>query len=456
MHRKSRPQNAELAEISTQEYIRRVEEDDGEEFSRNPWILALDFLRRDGLVDATSLRDVKQCMSSERIDKVVAIVKSCKLNGLGDMMVTLKDPTDTVGASVHRKVLGTGDFRKLIAVGSVLILQKVVAFYSSCASCYLNITKSNVVKVISVDFAVQSFPEASAHSSSSTDDLLLSFSFGEDLGIPEKTPGLIHRRPEACLGDVQRGYTSKGKAVAEELTGKENSSQAISLISSKQIENAANIIPKEPIQMNSVNSGLKAHGFFSKFQNKSLRSTQQGPGITEGLARNHEDLDNAEKQRQVREFSSAPIIGENLDSRFSWKANGAKIGSQLRGSNYTTSMTQKIDVQLHTLAGTSSSREENLDDIDISRANDVRKEREYRGISSPSCMVENLTNEKIHKPKDPQKTRQSTETLSNVRMDLREDEETNGAKKQRLELISRTSLQEWTDEQLGILDMDDY
>jgi len=53
MHRNNRltsPRHGGQSQISTQEYIRRVEEDDGEEFSRNPWVFALDILRRDGLI----------------------------------------------------------------------------------------------------------------------------------------------------------------------------------------------------------------------------------------------------------------------------------------------------------------------------------------------------------------------------------------------------------------------
>lgn len=441
MHRNNRltsPRHAEASEISTQEYIRRVEQDGGEEFFRNPWVFALDILRGDGGVEFTPLSTVKQCGGGVRIDKVVAIVKSCKPNGLGDMMVTLKDPTDTVDASVHKKVLTTGERGNLIAVGSVLILEKVVAFYSSCASCYLNITRSNVVKVITVDCAVQSFSEANGHPS--------------DLEIPEKTSGLEHRRPEAHFGDDQPSYISKGKTVAEELMGKQNSSQAVSLISSRQIENAANKISKEPIHIDLVDSGLKSLGWFSKFRDESRRSTQPGPSIGEGLDRNHENLDNPKKLRQVRDFSSAPNRTEYLDSRHAWRANGAKMGSLLSDSNCSSSMADRPDVHVDCPAG-ASSRAKNLDDLDISRANDV-EEQKHGDTIAPPYIIKNLTSQEIHKPNDPQRRRQPPET-TNVIMDSTQDQEADIAKKQKLAFISRTSVQEWTDEQLGILDMDE-
>lgn len=442
MHRNkwlTSPRHAETSEISTQEYIRRVEEDDNEEFSRNPWVFALDILRRDDGVEVTPLRTVKQCGGVVRIDKVVAIVKSCKPNGLGDMMVTLKDPTDTVDASVHKKVLSTGEHGNLIAVGSVLILKKVVAFYSSCASCYLNITRSNVVKVINVDCAMQSFSEANGCPS--------------DLEIPEKTSSLAHRRPEAHFGDDQPSYLSKGRTVAEELMEKENCSQTVSLISSRQIENAANKISKEPIHIDSVDSGLKWLGWFSKVRDESCRSTQPAPSIGEGLARNHEDLDDPKKLRQVRDFSSAPKRTEYLDSQHAWRANGAKMGSLLRDSNCITSMADRTDVHVDSSAG-ASSRAKNLDDLDISRANDVKEQKQHGDTIAPPYIVKNLANQEIHKPNDPQKRRQPPES-TNVIMDSTQDQEADVAKKQKLAFISRTSVQEWTDEQLGILDMDE-
>ncbi|WJX54490.1 hypothetical protein P8452_40367 [Trifolium repens] len=67
------------------------------------------------------------------------------------MTVTLKDPTGTIGASIHRKVFTKVEFGKDITVGSVLFLQKVAVFSPNGSTCYLNITLSNIVKVFSKD-----------------------------------------------------------------------------------------------------------------------------------------------------------------------------------------------------------------------------------------------------------------------------------------------------------------
>lgn len=98
----------------------------------------------------TPLSSIKN--NTDRVALVVAIIKSCTPNGFGDMTVTLKDPTATVSASVHRKVFAHAEFRKdAITVGSVLVLQKVAVFCPNRSTCYLNITLHNVVKVFSKD-----------------------------------------------------------------------------------------------------------------------------------------------------------------------------------------------------------------------------------------------------------------------------------------------------------------
>ncbi|MBA0790178.1 hypothetical protein Gohar_014843 [Gossypium harknessii] len=88
-------------------------------------------------------------LGNRKVAQVVAIIKSCTPNGLGDLMVTLKDPTGTIDASIHGKVLVDGRFAKDITVGTVLILQKVSVFSPMCSARYLNITLNNVVKSLS-------------------------------------------------------------------------------------------------------------------------------------------------------------------------------------------------------------------------------------------------------------------------------------------------------------------
>ncbi|KAK9169020.1 hypothetical protein Syun_001160 [Stephania yunnanensis] len=103
-------------EISTHDYIKRVQEiegeDEDEDFKLNPWLCAMEFVGRIGGFANSPLNSIKgSSMSTDRLDQVVAVVKSCAPNGFGDLIVTLKDPTGTVGANIHRNVV-TGGERK--------------------------------------------------------------------------------------------------------------------------------------------------------------------------------------------------------------------------------------------------------------------------------------------------------------------------------------------------------
>ncbi|XP_076949797.1 uncharacterized protein LOC143622575 [Bidens hawaiensis] len=142
--------------MATQEYIRKAVEDpeEDEDFKRTPWLSAVEFVNSDGMIDSgliAHLGDINKCEETGKLDLVVAVIKSCTPNGLGDMMVTLKDPTGTVFGTIHHKVLTEGDIRKGICVGSALILYKVSVVSLSRSTHYLNITKRNLVKVFYKD-----------------------------------------------------------------------------------------------------------------------------------------------------------------------------------------------------------------------------------------------------------------------------------------------------------------
>ncbi|MCD7446681.1 hypothetical protein HAX54_014452 [Datura stramonium] len=137
--------------IPTQEYIRRAVENSTDfdyDFHSNPWLCALAFVGAEkGKIPCTPLRSVNKCLKDARVDQVVAVVKSCTQNGLGGLMVTLKDPTGSIGASIHHKVLSESQHGKDICIGSVLILRKVAVFCPSSSAYYLNITLGNLTKV---------------------------------------------------------------------------------------------------------------------------------------------------------------------------------------------------------------------------------------------------------------------------------------------------------------------
>ncbi|GKE56579.1 15-cis-phytoene desaturase, chloroplastic/chromoplastic, partial [Tanacetum coccineum] len=89
--------------ISTQEYMQKVVEDVDEDadFNSGAW---------------------------GKLKQVVAIVKSCSPNALGDLNVTLKDLSGIVPGTIHYKVLDAGSYEKDITVGAAMIIVNVSVF----------------------------------------------------------------------------------------------------------------------------------------------------------------------------------------------------------------------------------------------------------------------------------------------------------------------------------------
>ncbi|GKE15279.1 GPCR kinase, partial [Tanacetum coccineum] len=89
------------------------------------------------------------------VNQVVAIVKSCFLNAIGDLTVTMKDLTSTIPGTIHYKVIGEGGYGKDITVGAALIFANVLVFSPKPSMHYLNITMRNIVKVFCKDIVPQ-------------------------------------------------------------------------------------------------------------------------------------------------------------------------------------------------------------------------------------------------------------------------------------------------------------
>ncbi|KAL1208976.1 hypothetical protein V5N11_006504 [Cardamine amara subsp. amara] len=150
--------------IPTQEFLRKAAEEpdwEDKDFSEDPWVSAVDYIQSEGLLSkggnaiGTPVSEIKsRCGNWGKVDQVVAIIKTSTPNGLGDVMVTLKDPTGTIDASVHRKVISESEFGRDIRVGAVVILKQVGVCASSRSSHYLNITLKNISKVITKDTPV--------------------------------------------------------------------------------------------------------------------------------------------------------------------------------------------------------------------------------------------------------------------------------------------------------------
>ncbi|GKA56225.1 reverse transcriptase zinc-binding domain-containing protein [Tanacetum coccineum] len=118
------------AVMSTQEYMKKVVEDVGgdEDFKSGAWVNATEYVNANSGIVSGCLRDIKNFLKNGKLEQVIAIIKSCTLNALGDLIVTVKDLS-----------------------GSALILANVLVFSPKPSMHYLNITIKNVVKVFHKD-----------------------------------------------------------------------------------------------------------------------------------------------------------------------------------------------------------------------------------------------------------------------------------------------------------------
>ncbi|GJT50596.1 hypothetical protein Tco_0976753 [Tanacetum coccineum] len=129
--------------------VKDVDEDD--DFNSGAWISTTNYVISTGGTVTGCLGDINNFLKKGKLDQVVAIVKSCSPNYLGDLNVTMKDLSGTVRGTVHYKVLDVGSYGKDITVGAAMILANVSVFTPKTSEHYLNITKKNVVKVFRKD-----------------------------------------------------------------------------------------------------------------------------------------------------------------------------------------------------------------------------------------------------------------------------------------------------------------
>ncbi|GJR14401.1 hypothetical protein Tco_0797053 [Tanacetum coccineum] len=140
--------------MPTQEYVRKVNEDVSEDdhFMHGPWLSVVVYLHGKGVMASGCLGQMKKYCKNEKLEMVVGVVMSCTPNALGDLVVTLNDPTGIMGGTIHYKVFKKEDsYAKSINIGSVLILRNVSVFTPKPSNHYLNITIKNIVKVFDKD-----------------------------------------------------------------------------------------------------------------------------------------------------------------------------------------------------------------------------------------------------------------------------------------------------------------
>ncbi|GJY17929.1 GPCR kinase [Tanacetum coccineum] len=143
--------------MSTQEYMQKVVEDVGEDddFKSGSWVSTTTYVNTNGGTVTRCLGDIKNFLKNGKLDQVVAIVKSCSPNAIGDLTVTMKDLTGTIPGTIHYKVIGEGGYVKDFTVGAALILANVLVFSPKPLMHYPNITMRNVVKVFCKDTVPQ-------------------------------------------------------------------------------------------------------------------------------------------------------------------------------------------------------------------------------------------------------------------------------------------------------------
>nr|GEZ47402.1 hypothetical protein [Tanacetum cinerariifolium] len=137
----------------TQEYMQKVVEDvvEDDDFNSGAWVSATNYVIANGGSVTGCLGDIKNFLKKGKIDQVVAIVKSCSLNVLCDLTVSMKYLSGTIPRTVHHKVIGECGYGKDITVGVALILANVLVFSPKPSMHYFNITMRNVVKVFCKD-----------------------------------------------------------------------------------------------------------------------------------------------------------------------------------------------------------------------------------------------------------------------------------------------------------------
>ncbi|GKE47837.1 reverse transcriptase domain-containing protein [Tanacetum coccineum] len=144
--------------ISTQQYMDKVVKDVGEDddFKSPAWVSATNYANAFCGTVTGCLRDVDNFLKKGKLEQVVAMVKSCSPNMLGDLNVTLKDLSCTTPETIHRKVIGDGGYKNDITVGAPMILANVSVFTPKPSHHYLNITMRNVVEVFRKDTVPES------------------------------------------------------------------------------------------------------------------------------------------------------------------------------------------------------------------------------------------------------------------------------------------------------------
>nr|GEU46454.1 EEIG1/EHBP1 N-terminal domain-containing protein [Tanacetum cinerariifolium] len=127
-----------------------------DDFQSSPRVKALDFMNDHEEIRGGCFDDIESYLKKGKLEIVVAIITSYKPNVLGDMNVTLKDPSGKTSGIIHYKVLSSEDgYAKDIKVRSALLVRNVSVFCDKSKNYALNITIKNLVKIIKKEIVVE-------------------------------------------------------------------------------------------------------------------------------------------------------------------------------------------------------------------------------------------------------------------------------------------------------------
>ncbi|KAH7854543.1 hypothetical protein Vadar_015122 [Vaccinium darrowii] len=137
--------------MNTQEFVQRaltVASEDTDFVTNRAWLTAIQegYLQHPGYTELANVHKVKE---TQRFQRVVGLIKSCKRREYGeDYAAELKDPTSICWASIHFKASNEEMFPGILEVGSCLVLKDIVAFRLSKLYIFFNVTVRNVERVI--------------------------------------------------------------------------------------------------------------------------------------------------------------------------------------------------------------------------------------------------------------------------------------------------------------------
>ncbi|XP_020167931.1 uncharacterized protein [Aegilops tauschii subsp. strangulata] len=424
------------------------------DFLLDSWLGALRYLGGDRGWQQPGIGKIRVDRALDRACRVVGVVTLCTPNGYGDLMLNLKDPSGTIDASVHKKVLSNENLSKGLSVGSVIVLKQVAVLRPSSTVCYLNVTQKNVEKVLQND-SVSPYKQAvpSSNSERQSQQPGQGDNMEREAGV-ETTDGMtaifskLSRTKDGRIVDLLCDNGGAAKAVNSSILRMDKDTHGVQnhhekrmeqMDSGSQIKNLPGLNTSQQLQkiissMNPANCQLKQGGSVPKYGISSEAETSADDimrKLTGGEMINNRD--EHQQQNPVADTRcTQPILGGSSVMAGSRDFSQASCTGNLRQLSGDDSM-QPRSKKLKSDARLSDSN--GLDDIAddfLGDHNPIRKpehqQRDIHGASAGSLQP----------------------TQENCSISA-----TGGTLPSSHKMVSVASVPEWTDEQLSQL-FDDY